>query len=96
MEDSASVVRMLLEEDVTDVLLAPLALDLMDANLVNVTYKVLSVPSVILRLASATVSMECMAANVIGAYLDTGDFQAVRLASVMATRMTVTHTLGNV
>lgn len=32
MEDSASVVRMLLEEDVTDVLLAPLALDLMDAN----------------------------------------------------------------
>lgn len=96
MEDSASVDLMLLEENVTDVRLAPLGLDLTDAPLVTVTCKVLSVPSVILRLASATVSMEYMAVSVIGAYLDTGGFQAVSLANVMATRMTVTHTLGNV
>lgn len=61
----------------------------------NVTFKALFIPSVTLRLASATASMEYMVVSVISAYRDTGAFPAVSLASVMAMQMAVIPTLGS-
>lgn len=82
---------MWLEEPATDVLLAPLALDPVDANLVSAICKDLSVLSATPSPASATVSKEYILGSVTGVYPGTGAFQVASPASAMVMPMTVTQ-----
>lgn len=75
----------------TDVLLAPLALAPVDANLVIAICKDLSMLSATPSLASATVSRGCTLGSVTGAYLGTGDFRVASPASAMAMPMIATQ-----
>lgn len=80
----------------TDVLLETLASAPVDANLVSVICKDLSMLSATPSLASATVSRGCTLGSVTGAYLGTGAFPVVSPASATATLMTVTQRQGSV
>jgi hypothetical protein len=90
-EASASAGRMWLEEPVTGVHQEPLASAPADANLVTAICKDLSMPSAMLSLASATVSMGCMLDSVTDVYRGTGAFRAASPASAMAMLRTATH-----
>lgn len=90
MEASANAGPMWWEEPVTGVLLARLDSAPVDADLVSVICKDLSVPSVIPLLASASVSTVYTHDSVIGVYQATGAFRAASPASVMAMLRTAT------
>jgi hypothetical protein len=60
-------------------------------QLVTAICKDLSMPSAMLSLASATVSMGCMLDSVTNVYRGTGAFRAASPASAMAMLRTATH-----
>lgn len=91
MEASASAGQTWLEEPVTDVRLAPLALAPVAAKLVGAICKDQSMLSATPSLASVTASRACTLGSVTGAYPGTGDFRVASPASAMATPMTATR-----